>query len=309
MTSVLGNYATLSVNQSDFSRYSRVSPRWQALYIPMLPIVFTFISFVGIAASSAGQAHYNLSAIPWDPLTLISHWSNRSCRFFAAFSFALAGLGVNISANSLSAANDFTALAPQFMNIRRGQILCAFLSWALVPWKILESADNFLNFMSAYAIFLGPIAGIMLFDYWVVRKQMYDSLALYQPWNPIYRYEFRGFGRDVWGFNWRAIVAFLVGVVPNLPGLINAVNPSIEVGVGVHPYQFGWLLGFFATSGVYLGLSWWFPAMEGRIERAVLPDEIYEESGAVVMGVETSSIGENVHMRVGKGGYESEKVV
>ncbi|KAJ5560467.1 hypothetical protein N7513_002866 [Penicillium frequentans] len=309
MTSVLGNYATLSVNQSDFSRYSRVSPRWQALYIPMLPIVFTFISFVGIAASSAGQAHYNLSAIPWDPLTLISHWSNRSCRFFAAFSFALAGLGVNISANSLSAANDFTALAPQFMNIRRGQILCAFLSWALVPWKILESADNFLNFMSAYAIFLGPIAGIMLFDYWVVRKQMYDSLALYQPWNPIYRYEFRGFGKDVWGFNWRAIVAFLVGVVPNLPGLINAVNPSIEVGVGVHPYQFGWLLGFFATSGVYLGLSWWFPAMEGRIERAVLPDEVYEESGAVVMGVETSSIGENVHMRVGKGGYESEKVV
>jgi len=95
-----------------------------------------------------------------------------------------------------------------------------------------------------------------------------------------------------------------------LPGLINAVNPSIEVGVGVHPYQFGWLLGFFATSGVYLGLSWWFPAVEASIERAVLPDEVYEESVAVVMGVEThSSSGENVHMRVGKGGFESEKVV
>ncbi|KAJ6095205.1 hypothetical protein N7486_005951 [Penicillium sp. IBT 16267x] len=309
MTSVLGNYATLSVNQSDFSRYSRVSPRWQALYIPMLPIMFTFISFIGIAASSAGQAHYNLSEIPWDPLVLISHWGNRACRFFAAFSFVLAVLGVNISANSLSAANDFAALAPGFLNIRRGQILCAILSWALVPWKILESASNFLSFMGAYAIFLGPIAAIMLFDYWVVRRQMYDSLALYQPWNPVYRYEFRGFGKEVWGWNWRAIVAFLVGVAPSLPGLINAVNPEIDVGVGVHPYQFGWLLGFVATAGVYLGLSWWFPAVEGDIERAVLPDEFFEEGTAVVMGVETlNNSGENVHMR-GKGEFLSEKVV
>lgn len=256
----------------------------------MLPIIFTFISFIGIAASSAGQSHYKLASIPWDPSVLISHWPNRACRFFGAASFALASLGVNISANSLSAANDFTALAPRVINIRRGQILCALLSWCLVPWKILESAGNFLTFMSAYAIFLGPIAAIMLFDFWVVNKRKYDTLALYQPWNPIYRYScaIPGLpGKVVSGFNWRALVAFLVGVAPNLPGLINAVNPKIDVGTGVHPYQFGWLLGFFATAGVYLGLSYWFPAQETQIERAVLPDEIYEESGAVVDGVET----------------------
>ncbi|KAJ5945945.1 hypothetical protein N7454_002784 [Penicillium verhagenii] len=313
MTSVLGNYATLSVNQSDFSRYSRVSPRWQLLYIPMLPIIFTFIGFIGIAASSAGQSHYNLSSIPWDPTVLISYWPNRSCRFFAAFSFALASLGVNISANSLSAANDFTALAPRFINIRRGQILCALLSWALVPWKILESADNFLNFMSAYAIFLGPIGAIMLFDYWVIRKQMYDSLALYQLWNPVYRYEFRVFGKVISGVNWRAVVAFLVGVAPNLPGLINTVNSSIEVGVGVHPYQFGWLLGFFSTAVVYIGLSWAFPATEAAVEKAVHPDEVYEEAGAVVMGVETHCSGsacvEDENMKLSKRGIESEKIV
>ncbi|KAJ5734937.1 uncharacterized protein N7483_000062 [Penicillium malachiteum] len=317
MTSVLGNYATLSVNQSDFSRYSRVSPRWQLLYIPMLPIIFTFISFIGIAASSAGQAHYNLSSIPWDPTVLMSYWPNRACRFFGGFSFALASLGVNISANSLSAANDFTALAPQFLNIRRGQLLCALLSWALVPWKILESADNFLNFMSAYAIFLGPIASIMLFDYWIINRQRYDSLALYQPWNPTYRYEctIPGFpDHIVSGVNWRAIVAFLVGVVPSLPGLINAVNPSISVGVGVHPYQFGWLLGFFSTAGVYIWLSLWFPAKETQIERAILPDEVYEEnSGApVVEGVETpySADKESTIDSKAAGGFQSsEKVV
>lgn len=258
----------------------------------MLPVIFTFISFIGIAASSAGQTHYNLSSIPWDPTVLISYWPNRACRFFGAFSFALASLGVNISANSISAANDFTALAPQIFNIRRGQILCALLSWALVPWKILESADNFLNFMSAYAIFLGPIAAIMLFDYWVINRRRYDCLALYQPKNPIYRYDFTIPGLPDYhlsGFNWRAVTAFLVGVVPSLPGLINAVNPSIEVGKGVHPYQFGWLLGFFATAGVYVGLSLLFPAQGTQIPRAVLPEDVYDGEATVVEGVETSS--------------------
>ncbi|OQE17871.1 hypothetical protein PENSTE_c019G07022 [Penicillium steckii] len=286
LTSVLGNYATLSVNQSDFSRYSRVSPKWQLLYIPMLPIVFTFISFIGIAASSAGQTHYNLAEIPWNPTDLISYWPNRACRFFGAASFALASLGVNISANSLSAANDFTALAPEVLNIRRGQILCALLSWALVPWKILESAGNFLTFMSAYAIFLGPIAAIMLFDFWVVNRRRYDSLALYQPKNPIYRYTWKipGLsGRTISGVNWRAIVAFLIGVAPNLPGLINAVNAKIDVGVGIHPFQFGWLLGFFATALVYVSLSWYFPVEKTKIDCAILPDEIYEGGPGTVV--------------------------
>jgi NCS1 nucleoside transporter family len=269
MTSVLGNYATLSVNQSDFSRYSRVSPRWQLLYIPMLPVVFTFISFIGIAASSAGQARYHTAAIPWDPIELISHWSSRAARFFAAFSFALASLGVNISANSISAANDLMALFPAYVNLRRGQILCGLLSWALVPWKILASAGNFLNFMSAYAIFLGPIAAIMLWDFWLVHRRRYDTLALYQPAAPTYRY-----GSD-WLVNWRAVVAFLVGVVPNLPGLINSVNSSIDVGVGIHPYQFGWLLGFAGTSVVYVALCLAFPDGASQVARAVLADEVY----------------------------------
>ncbi|KAI9852514.1 MAG: hypothetical protein M1830_006789, partial [Pleopsidium flavum] len=246
MTSVIGNYATLSVNQvcllfypiapntilipqlthqADFSRYSRVSVKWQLLYVPMLPLVFTFISFIGIAASSAGSQKYG--RLEWDPMALIANWDSRACRFFGAFSFALAALGVNISANSLSAANDLMALFPQHVNIRRGQILCALLSWALVPWKILASAGSFLNFMSAYAVFLGPIAAIMVMDFWVVHDMKYDSLALYQP-RGIYRY---------WhGVNWRAITAFVIGVAPSLPGFIHSINARIRVsGVGVHP--------------------------------------------------------------------------
>ncbi|KAL0258615.1 hypothetical protein SLS55_006112 [Diplodia seriata] len=269
LTSVIGNYATLSVNQADFSRYSRVSVKWQMLYVPMLPIVFTFIAFIGIAASAAGSAKYGGEYL-WDPMALVAMWPNRACRFFAAFAFALAALGVNISANSLSAANDLTALFPRFVNIRRGQLACAVLAWALVPWKILASAGSFLNFMSAYAVFLGPIAAIMLFDFWVVHKRRYDTRALYEP-HGIYRYRA--------GVNWRAVVAFLVGVAPNLPGFINSINTSIEVGVGARPYQFGWLLGFVGTSVTYLALEYAFVPRETMIERAVLPDEVYEAMG------------------------------
>lgn len=268
MNSVIGNYATLSVNQADFSRYSRVSVKWQLIYVPLLPAFFTFISFIGIAAASAGGVHYGV--IEWDPISLISHWSNRPARFFAAASFGLAALGVNISANSLSAANDFMALFPRYIDLRRGQLLCAVLCWALVPWKILASASSFLNFMSAYAIFLGPIAAIMLFDFWVVHKRRYDTIALYDP-RGIYRF-------NSWLVNWRAVVAFIVGVAPSLPGFINGIDSRVDVGVGVHPYQIGWMIGFTGTAVVYTGLSLLLPAKETFIERAVRPDEVFAES-------------------------------
>jgi NCS1 family nucleobase:cation symporter-1 len=177
------------------------------------------------------------------------------------------------------------------VNIRRGQLICAVLSWALVPWKILKSAGSFLNFMAAYAVFLGPIAAIMVFDFWVIHKRKYDTLALYQP-HGIYRY--------TGGVNWRAVVAFVVGVAPNLPGFINSINPAIDVGVGSRPYTFGWLLGFVATSVVYLVLSTWVsPPRETFIEKAVLPDDIYDVQGVVDEGVSVGSGEENSNEKTG----------
>ena len=295
LTSVIGNYATLSVNQADFSRYSRVSVKWQLLYVPMLPLVFTFISFIGIAASSAGQAKYG--TLQWDPMALISQWESRACRFFVAFSFALAALGVNISANSLSAANDLMALAPRYVNIRRGQLICAVLSWALVPWKILASAGSFLNFMSAYSIFLGPIAAILLFDFCVIHRRRYDVRALYE-YGGIYHY---------WeGINWRAIVAFLVGIAPSLPGFVNGINSDIDVGSGVYPYKFGWHLGFVGSALVYTALSLLLPQKESFIERAVLPDEIYNaRTTEFVEGIEANAGDASGHTEAEKVGWKS----
>jgi NCS1 family nucleobase:cation symporter-1 len=93
-------------------------------------------SFIGIAVTSAGITLYG--QVLWDPLKLIDQWDNRAAAFFTSFVFALGTLGTNVSANSLSAGNDMTALCPRYINIRRGQIICAFLGgWALCPWEIL----------------------------------------------------------------------------------------------------------------------------------------------------------------------------
>lgn len=179
MTSIIGSFSTISVNMPDFSRYSKANVKWQWLYVPMLPVIFTCLAFIGTAVTSAGREHYGV--LEWNPAILITHWPNRACQFFATFALALATLGSNISSNSISAANDLSALFPSYINIRRGQLACALFAWATVPWKILATANGFLNFMSAYSVFLGPVAAILVLDFWWVHKMKYDIVALYHP--------------------------------------------------------------------------------------------------------------------------------
>ncbi|KAI6003307.1 permease for cytosine/purines, uracil, thiamine, allantoin-domain-containing protein [Pisolithus orientalis] len=202
MNSALGAYATLSVNIPDFTRYAR-NEQAQFVQPLVIPIVFTLCSFAGIAVTSAGIQLYG--EVLWDPLLLIDRWDNRAAAFFASLVFVIATIGTNISANSLSAGNDMTVLLPKYINIRRGQVICAFIGgWALCPWEILASAQGFLSFMNGYTIFLGPFAGIMITDFWFVHKGKVDVPAMYNP-NGRYRYTH--------GFNWRAVLAILVTFV------------------------------------------------------------------------------------------------
>jgi NCS1 family nucleobase:cation symporter-1 len=108
----------------------------QYIQLVVIPIGFTLTSFVGIAATSAGITLYG--QIIWDPLKLIDHWDNRACAFFVSLAFVVSSLSANVSSNSLGAGNDMAVLYPRYINIRRGQVICAFLGgWAFCPWKIL----------------------------------------------------------------------------------------------------------------------------------------------------------------------------
>jgi NCS1 family nucleobase:cation symporter-1 len=103
----------------------------------------------------------------------------RAAAFFDATSWYIAQIGTNITANSISAANDLTVLFPRFINIERGCVIAAiFGGWVIVPWKIFSSAETFLSFMGGYAVFLALIAGILASNYWLVLKQHIDVPAL-----------------------------------------------------------------------------------------------------------------------------------
>ncbi|KAJ8469804.1 hypothetical protein ONZ51_g8748 [Trametes cubensis] len=276
LNSALGIYSTLAVNIPDFTRYAK-NEKAQYVQLLIIPTAFTLVGFIGIAVTSAGMSLYG--DVLWDPLQLIDRWDNRAAAFFASFTFVLATLGTNISANSLSAANDMTVLFPRYINIRRGQVLCAILGgWALCPWEILASAQGFLSFMNGYTVFLGPFAGIMIADYWIVHKCKVDVPAMYRP-HGRYRYTF--------GFNWRAVAAILLSVPPNMPGLISSINPKISVGGAIKIFDFAWLFGFFTASVVYTILSLAFPARETFVAEAITSDDA--ASAEDVPGSEGSS--------------------
>ncbi|KAI0258157.1 NCS1 nucleoside transporter family [Gloeopeniophorella convolvens] len=269
LNSALGIYATLGVNIPDFTRYAK-NERAQYIQLIIIPIAFTFASFVGIAVTSAGITLYG--QVLWDPLTLIDRWDNRPAAFFTSFAFVLTTLGTNISANSLSAGNDMTALCPRYINIRRGQIICAFLGgWALCPWEILASATGFLSFMNGYTVFLGPITGVMITDYWLVHHTHVDVPSMYQP-HGRYRY--------FHGMNWRAAAALITSIPLTLPGLINSINTNIHVGVGARLFDIAYILGFTIASIVYFTLSKVFPAHETMLDHAILEREDAPDDGS-----------------------------
>ncbi|TFY52823.1 hypothetical protein EVJ58_g9795 [Rhodofomes roseus] len=268
LNSALGIYSTLAVNIPDFTRYAK-NERAQYVQIAIIPIAFTLCGFIGMAVTSAGMVLYGQTL--WDPLKLINQWDNRAAAFFASFAWVLTTLGTNISANSLSAANDMTVLFPRYINIRRGQVLCALLGgWALCPWEILATAEGFLTFINGYTVFLGPFAGIMVTDYWFLHKGKVDVPSMYRP-HGRYRYTY--------GFNWRAVLAILCSVPPLFPGWINSINTGIKVGSGaVHIFAFAWIFGFVVASTVYYTASMLFPAMETYIPEAILSDDVDSDS-------------------------------
>ncbi|KAF8483426.1 NCS1 nucleoside transporter family [Russula ochroleuca] len=257
--SAIGFFASLSVNMPNFTRYAK-NERAQYIQLLVIPALITLASFVGITVTSAGISLYG--QILWDPLKLIDHWDNRACAFFTSLVFALSTLASNISANSLDAGNEMAALYPRYINILRGQVICAFLGgWALCPWKILASAPGFLSFVNGYTVFIGPMTGIIITDYWLVHRTRVDVPSMYRP---------RGRYRYIYGINWRAAVAMAVSVPPSCPGLIASIKGSARMGAGTHLFDIAFMLGLSLASLVYFTLSKLFPSHETVFERAII---------------------------------------
>lgn len=265
MTSITGSWSTMACNIADFSRYSKTT-RVQFIQLPFIPFIFTICSLFGIITTSA--AYVVWGEYYWNPLDILGRWlemgsGGRAGAFFAAVAWFIVQVCSNITANSISAANDLTVLFPRWVNIHRGCIIAGLIGgWVFVPWKILASASSFLSFMGGYAVFLGPIAAILMSDYWLVRRQRVDVPAMY---NPHGRYHY-------WhGINWRALVVMIIASSPNIPGLARTISPkTVSINEGSqHLYSFNWLFGFCTATFLYFALSLIFPPKETFVAKTI----------------------------------------
>jgi len=236
LNGAVGFWSTVSLNIPDFTRFAK-NERGQAIGQAIaLPLTMTLYSFIGVAVTSATVVIYG-SAI-WDPVKLLSRFHSTVAVVISLVAILLATLNVNIGANVVSPANDFSNLWPKKISFKIGGVITCFIGIAMMPWKLLANYDTFVvAWLGGYAAILGSVAGIMICDYYVVRRRRLLTNDLYLRGGA---YEYSG------GFNWRAIAALVVGSAVALIGL---VVPSVRF-----LYDYSWFVGFVVAFVVYWAL-------------------------------------------------------
>src|SRR3954471_5893773 len=210
LTANVGFWATLSLNIPDFSRYA-YSQRDQMLGQALgLPTTMALFSFIGVAVTSATAVIYGHTI--WDPVVVLSKFSNPIVLGVAMLSLCIATLATNIAANVVSPANDFAHLAPRWISFRIGGLITGVVGILMMPWKLVADPNGYIfTWLIAYSALLGPIGGILIADYFVYRRCRLNLRALYQA-DGEYRYSR--------GFHLVALIALLLGVLPSLPGFL-----------------------------------------------------------------------------------------
>jgi nucleobase:cation symporter-1, NCS1 family len=235
LTAMVGYWATLSLNIPDFTRFAK-SQRDQAVGQALgLPPTMTLYSFIGVAVTSATVVIFGQAI--WNPVVLLSKFNQPFITLIALFALGTATLNTNIAANVVSPANDFSNLWPGKITFLRGGIITAIIGVLIRPWRLMENADKYIGWLVGYSGLLGPVAGIMIADYYLIRKKMIATEDLYL------RGGFYEFSR---GFNIRAVIALVFGIGI---ALIGVVVPSLH-----WLYDYAWFGGFFTSGIVYFVL-------------------------------------------------------
>jgi len=236
LNGTVGFWATVSLNIPDFTRFARDQREQMIGQALALPTTMTLYSLIGILVTSATLVIYGTAI--WDPVQLLSRFHSPVAVVISLLAILLATLNVNIGANVVSPANDFSNLWPRKISFRLGGVITCFMGIALMPWKLLADYRTFiLGWLGGYAAFLGPVAGIMICDYFVIRRRVLVVDDLYLRGGA---YEYTS------GFNWKAVAALALGAGTALVGL---VVPSLRV-----LYDYSWFVGFAVAFLSYYGM-------------------------------------------------------
>ena len=234
LTSVVGFWATVALNIPDFTRYARSQRAQVAGQVLGLPTTMTLYSFIGVAVTSATAIIFGQTI--WDPVQVLARLGNLIAVIIAMAALLLATLNVNVAANLVSPSNDFSNLSPRLISFRTGGLItCVVGGIIFQPWKLLANYSSYIfGWLLGYSGFLGPIAGVMICDYFVVRKKILLVEDLYLR---------HGFYEFSDGINWRAMAALAAGAGLAFIGL---VVPSLRV-----LYDYAWFVGFGMSFAVY----------------------------------------------------------
>jgi nucleobase:cation symporter-1, NCS1 family len=248
LTGMVGFWATLSLNIPDFTRYAKSQKAQVNGQAVGLPASMTMFSFVGVVVTSATMIIYGETI--WDPVVLAGKFSDRMIISAAMIAVAISTLATNIAANIVSPANDFANLSPKKISFKTGGLITGILGVLIFPWKLVADPSGYIfTWLVGYSSLLGPVGGILIVDYYFIRKQQLSVKDLYSNKG---RYSYTG------GFNQKAIIALLLGVLPNVPGFLLTIK---VVGAGVFPvwvsdlYNYAWFVGFFISGITYLLLT------------------------------------------------------
>jgi nucleobase:cation symporter-1, NCS1 family len=236
LTAMVGFWATVALNIPDFTRYAKSQKAQMTGQALGLPTAMTLYSFIGVAVTSASVVLFG-NAI-WDPVALLGRFHEPVIASIALVALLVATLNTNVAANVVSPSNDFSNLNPRLISFRTGGLITGVIGIFMMPWKLLANADRYINgWLVGYSGLLGPIAGIMIADYFIVRKRNLDLDALYRRGGI---YEYSG------GFNIKSVIALALGVCVALIGL--------RVQTLRWLYDYAWFVGFLISAATYCAL-------------------------------------------------------
>ncbi len=243
LTAMVGFWATLALNIPDFTRFAK-SQRDQIVGQAIgLPIPMALLAMLAVFVTSATVVIYGKAI--WDPVDLASRLTGAAV-LIALIVLLIDTISVNLAANLVGPAYDFSALNPRRISYKQGGMITAGIAIAMMPWKVLETTQGYIfTWLIGYSALLGPVAGILIVDYYLIRRTQLDVDDLYRDQG---RYTYSG------GWNIVALLALVLGVLPNVPGFLNAAFPASFPDVGAFfkgVYTYAWFVGVAIAAIVY----------------------------------------------------------